>query len=200
MLVTVLAAAAGVVLAFVVAGMTSAIVRAIAHRSPVSADLTARSRRPLRVVLIVVAVWTALNATTDAHSAGWMTPTTHALRIALIAGVAWLVGTLLFVVEDAALVRFRLDVPDNRHARRIRTQVSVVRRLTVAIIVVGAIAAVLLTFPQLEKFGGGLLASAGLLSLVAGLAELVRGLRVRPHPRRRARRPRDRRRAEERPH
>src|SRR5690606_19083283 len=50
------------------------------------------------------------------------------------------------------------------------TQIMVLRRLTVAVLVVCAVAGVLLTFPQARAAGAGLLASAGLLSVVAGLA------------------------------
>lgn len=44
------------------------------------------------------------------------------------------------------------------------------RRVTVAVIVVLAVGAVLLTFPAMRAAGASILASAGLLSLVAGLA------------------------------
>ena len=59
--------------------------------------------------------------------------------------VAWLVAALSFVVEDAAIMRYRVDVRDNRHARRVRTQVIVVRRVTVALITAVAVGAWLQT-------------------------------------------------------
>ncbi|WP_309485024.1 mechanosensitive ion channel domain-containing protein [Cellulomonas sp. NS3] len=169
MIVTVLAVVAGIVAAFVVAGIVSAIVRSAGRRSAVAADLSRRARRPLRAVLVVVAVWVAVVVTTDASDA-WVPPVQHALQIALIACVAWLIGALAFVAEDIALARYRIDVPDNRHARRVRTQVTVLRRVTVAVLVVAAVAAILMTFEAARAFGTGLLASAGLLSIVAGLA------------------------------
>jgi small-conductance mechanosensitive channel len=168
-LVTALAVVAGIIAAFVVAGIVSAVVRSAGRRSPVAADLARRCRRPLRAVLLVVAAWVALLLTTDTGDA-WFPAVQHGLRVALIAATAWLVGMLAFVVEDAAVARFRVDVPDNRHARRVRTQVQVLRRVTVAVLVVGAVAAVLLTFQGARTFGAGLLASAGLISIVAGLA------------------------------
>ena len=100
----------------------------------------------------------------------WVPPVRHVLVILLIACVAWLIGALAFVAEDVALARYRIDVPDNRHARRVRTQVTVLRRVTVAVLVVAALAAILMTFEAARVFGTGLLASAGLLSIVAGLA------------------------------
>ncbi|GEK21743.1 mechanosensitive ion channel family protein [Cellulomonas xylanilytica] len=159
---------AAVVVAYLAATLLAVLVRRLARRSAVAADLTRRSRKPMRAVLLVVAVWIALRLSTD--PAGWTRTVEHVLLIALIITVAWLIGSLAFVLEDAALQRYRIDVADNRHARRVRTQVQVLRRITVAILVLCAIAAILLTFPSARTLGASLLASAGLISIVAGLA------------------------------
>ncbi len=171
-LVPVLWVAGAVVVALLVAVLIGALVRTVAKRSALAADLARRSKRPLRAVLIVIAVWVALAiSVSDADwETSWMRAIGHVLLIALIAAATWLVGTLAFVVEDLALQRYRVDVKDNRHARRVRTQVQLLRRITVAVLVVVGVAAVLLTFPGVSAFGASLLASAGLLSVVAGLA------------------------------
>jgi len=165
--------AGAVVAALLLAVLIGALVRSVATKSPVAADLSRRSKQPLRAVLVVIAVWIALRVTVPAatwSSSDWMGAVGHVLVIALIVAVTWLIGTLAFVVEDAALSRYRVDVKDNRHARRVRTQVQLLRRITVAVLVVVAVAAVLLTFPGVSAFGASLLASAGVLSIVAGLA------------------------------
>nr|WP_235522303.1 mechanosensitive ion channel domain-containing protein [Cellulomonas sp. Root137] len=159
---------AAVVVAYLAATLLSVLVRRVARKSAVAADLSRRSRRPMRAVLLVVAVWIALRLSTDPSD--WTRTVEHVLLIALIITVAWLIGSLAFVLEDAALQRYRIDVADNRHARRVRTQVQVLRRITVAILVLCAIAAILLTFPSARTLGASLLASAGLISIVAGLA------------------------------
>ncbi|WP_311836342.1 mechanosensitive ion channel family protein, partial [Cellulomonas fimi] len=164
----VVAVAAGIVVAYVVATLVGVLVRRLARRSAVAADLTRRSRRPTRAVLLVVGVWVALRLSTEPSP--WRVTVEHVLLILLIVAVAWLVGSLAFVLEDAALARYRIDVEDNRRARRVRTQVQLLRRITVAVLVLCAVAAILLTFPSARAFGASLLASAGLLSIVAGLA------------------------------
>jgi small-conductance mechanosensitive channel len=172
-LVPVLSVVAAVVVAFLLAILIGILVRSLAKKSVVAADLARRAKRPLRAVLVVIAVWVALRISVpDAtwESSGWMQGLGHVLLIALIGTATWLIGTLAFVVEDAALSRYRVDVKDNRHARRVRTQIQLLRRITVAILVVVAVAAVLLTFPGVSAFGASLLASAGVLSIVAGLA------------------------------
>lgn len=170
--VVVLAVAGSLIAALVLAEVLAAVVRAVGRRTWLADNLSRRARRPLRMVLVVVAVWVALRLTTHGveTGTGWRPLLEHGLLIALIIAIAWLVGALAFVVEDAALARFRTDVPDNRHARRMRTQIMVLRRLTVAVLTVCAIAGVLLTFEGARAAGAGLLASAGLLSVVFGVA------------------------------
>ncbi len=174
----VVAVVVGIVVALALAEVTSAVVRAAGRRTWLAVTLAARARRPLRAVLLVVAVWLGLRIGTTPTPppagtglrAGWVLAIEHGLQIALIVTLAWLVGALAFVVEDAALRRYSMDMADNRHARRIRTQVTVLRRVTVAALVLCAIAGALLTFPSARTAGASVLASAGLISLVAGLA------------------------------
>ena len=73
-------------------------------------------------------------------------------------------------MQDLTLARFPIDVADNRRARRVRTQVILLRRLTVAAIITLVIAAMLLSLPGARQFGATILASAGVLGIVAGLA------------------------------
>ena len=164
----------GVVIALALAEVVAAVVRALGRRTQLAQGLARRGRRPLRLVLVVIGIWVGVRVAGGPNSEGelpsWQPATEHALLIALILGLAWLVGSLAFVVEDAALARYRTDVPDNRHARRIRTQIMILRRVTVAVLVICALAAVLLTFDGARAVGAGVLASAGLVSVVVGLA------------------------------
>ncbi|MGZ4438025.1 MAG: mechanosensitive ion channel family protein [Nocardioidaceae bacterium] len=92
------------------------------------------------------------------------------MRLVSIAVGAWLLGAALLYVEDLGLLRYRTDVPDNKAARRMRTQVLILRRLTIAGVVVVAVGAELLSFPGVRALGASVLASAGLVSIVAALA------------------------------
>src|SRR5439155_27350138 len=100
----------------------------------------------------------------------WRAPLLHALDLASLATGAWLVGVLLVVLEDRALARYRTDVPDNRYARRVHTQLRVLRRITVAVIAVVAAGAMLMTFPTARTAGRSLLFSAGVAGVIAGFA------------------------------
>jgi small-conductance mechanosensitive channel len=94
----------------------------------------------------------------------------HALGVALILAVAWLVVRLTYVLEDLVLGRYRLEDPDNLHARQVHTQIVVLRRVTVVVVAVVSLAIALLSFPSVRAAGAGLLASAGIAGVVAGVA------------------------------
>jgi small-conductance mechanosensitive channel len=164
-LVVLAAAAAGAWLAGVLMGV---LVGRLARRSPLVADISRRGRTPLRALLVLAAATVVLDAAPGLG--GWREPVVRVLGLALIASVGWLLGVVAFVAADLALARYDVDVEDNRHARRIRTQISLLRRLAVVVIGVLAAAAMLLTFPSARAAGASILASAGVISIVAGLA------------------------------
>ncbi|SCL33347.1 Small-conductance mechanosensitive channel [Micromonospora nigra] len=170
-LVTIIAALAAAAVALVAVEATHRLMRRLGHRSLVMTELTEHAHRPFQVATTVLAVQFAVR-----FSTGYAVGTTarqvllHLLVLAVIATSAWFVASLLVVVEDTTLARFRVDVPDNRHARQVRTQVVMLRRVTIAVIVVLAVGVMLMTFPAVRGIGAGVLTSAGLVGVVAALA------------------------------
>ncbi|MGR2752652.1 mechanosensitive ion channel family protein [Agromyces arachidis] len=153
---------------FVISAIASVIVRAVARRRGWAAILIRRLRWPFRTVLLVVGVWIAIAAAFPEGE--WRPGVEHAMLIALIAAGAWLVAQLLLFLADVGERRYDVGVADNRVARRVHTQLQVVRRLAVVVVVLVAIGAALLTFDGVRAVGASLLASAGIASIVAGLA------------------------------
>jgi small-conductance mechanosensitive channel len=159
--------AISVVAALVFTALVALTVRLFARRRQWPERLILRARRPFRVVVLLVGIWISLTAWPDA---AWLDVINQLLTIAVIVASAWLLGALVAFTTDMTLGRHRIDVPDNRVARRIRTQTLVVRRLALVLIVIIAIGAILLTFPAVRAVGASVLASAGIASIVAGLA------------------------------
>ena len=159
-------AALGAWLLAVVAGV---VLRRAGRRSPLVQSLSHRTRRPFRALLVVIAVRVAMDVSGATND--WVVGVNLVLGVAVVGAAAWLAVGAAATAEDEVVRRYRVDVVDNRHARRVRTQTSFVRRLVVAAIVVVAVGVVLLAvIPGASQFGAVLLSSAGLLSVVAGLA------------------------------
>lgn len=106
------------------------------------------------------------------------------LVLLLIATSTWYALSLLRAVERAAVSTWDTSQADNLHARRRRTQFLVLRRAGSAVVVVVALATALLTFPAVRAVGQSLLASAGVLGIVVGVAaqgslkNLVAGIQI----------------------
>lgn len=145
----------------------------IGRRSELVGDIAVLTRRPVRATLMVIAAHIAVDGTIAAATPwrGWLD---HLLHISTIAAVTWLLASLVLVAERRAIARFAggdTEIADaDRQRRRRRTQVTTLRRLTIAVVVVLGAAAALMTFPSFKQLGTTLFASAGVLSVVAGLA------------------------------
>ena len=167
-LVSVATVAAAVVGALAAIQVIHWVLLRLSRRSELLAEFAARAHRPAQFLAALIALQITLRAVTT--TGAWRPAVVHALWLGIIAATAWLVAALVLVVEDLARSRFRTDVEDNLHARKVRTQMIVVRRVTVAVIAVVAIGAMLVTFPAARAAGASLLASAGIAGVIAGLA------------------------------
>jgi len=165
----VIALAVAVVAAVAITAVTAFAFRLAGRRHHWAGALVRLARVPFRIVILVGATWLA--TTLYLHAPGAPTELIHfVFRAMLIVAATWLACALMYFFEDVAARRYRIDVRDNRVARRVHTQLRMLRRIGVVVIVICAIGTVLLSIPGAAAAGASLFASAGLLSVVAGLA------------------------------
>jgi small-conductance mechanosensitive channel len=106
------------------------------------------------------------------------------LSVILIAAVAWFLIRLIYAVEETIDQHYRIDVRDNLQARRIQTQIEILRRVIIAIVLVLAAASILMTFDKVRQLGAGIMASAGIVGIIMGiaaqksLATLIAGIQI----------------------
>ena len=168
-------AAAALTLLALVAGL-------ISRRVPWVRDLARRVRNAMIATAAVVAIWIAASVTEPAEQP-WWTAVSRIFLIATILTGSWLLAASvsfgferLIDREEAVLV--------GPEARRRRTQLLVIHRLVLVTIAVLALGTVLFTFPEMRAVGTSLLASAGIVSIIAGLAaqsilgNLIAGVQV----------------------
>lgn len=87
-----------------------------------------------------------------------------------IAAMTWLTIQAVGVVEHLVLSRYTMDIADNLSARKMHTQVRFIKRLLITVIIVIAGASMLMVFDKVRQLGTSILASAGLIGIVVGLA------------------------------
>lgn len=92
------------------------------------------------------------------------------LSLVLIGAGAWLVVQVAAAIVESSYARYATGTRDPSRVRRVRTQVTLIMRIVTAVVGVVAAAAMLLTFPDFRAVGTSLLASAGIIGIVAGVA------------------------------
>ena len=161
--------AAAVVAGFVLRWIIQGLVRWSAPRSQARLVrlLGAHAATPFGWVLSLALIQAVLPlAMPDA----WLGPARHAAWVLQLLVLAWFASRVLFVVEELIVSRLGVEKADNLQARKMQTQLRVIRQiLVIGVFFIAAVAA-LMSFEQLRALGTGLLASAGIAGIVLGLA------------------------------
>lgn len=103
---------------------------------------------------------------------------------ALILAVGWQLSSLVSLGSDFIIRRHTMKEKDNLLARKINTQVVVLRRLMHSAVLLITLAFMLMVFPPIRNLGAGLFASAGIIGIMAGMAarptlgNLIAGLQI----------------------
>ncbi|MCU1253276.1 MAG: MscS Mechanosensitive ion channel [Edaphobacter sp.] len=94
------------------------------------------------------------------------------LIMSVVVALGWFAIGCIYVLQDFLLRRYDLSVENNVRARRVHTQFQLFRRILITFVVIIDIGALLWTFndPRIWHYGSGLLASAGIASLILATA------------------------------
>jgi small-conductance mechanosensitive channel len=182
--VTPLAILAGTILASLLAHRIAfgTLARLADTSSGLAGSLMRRARRPLRLAFILAGLVLVIPQLDLPY--GWESTFGHLFLILLIVLIGWTSITLVNHFSDRAIRRHRLDAEDNLVARKFVTQIRVLRRTTTIVLGIFTVAAVLLTFESVQRYGVSLFASAGAAGLILGLAarpvlaNLIAGMQI----------------------
>lgn len=132
--------------------------------------LLRRCRIPLQVLLCTALLGGSYDETRLAFVELHTAAIGRTLVLVLIAASAWLIVRASAAIVESSYSRYAAGARDAARVRRVRTQVTLIQRVVTAVVIVVAGASMLLTFPQMRAVGTSMLASAGLLGIVAGIA------------------------------
>ncbi len=145
------------------------------HRSqnagtPPILRIVSRIRRPAQVLVLLAGAGFVLPLADLPPY--WLNIAQKTVGVAWFVALGWLLIALVYCFEDFLLLRFDVSVADNLRARRARTQVLLLRRMVITLLVLVDAGLVLSVFrdSQIWHYGAGLLASAGLASLLLATA------------------------------
>ena len=163
----------GAFVGVVVSVLLSALARKALSKAATASSILARVRRPGHFTFAAWGAWAGLGiALVNPHLSDWngtsiTTFLMHVLLIVALACLTWMAYAAAWVFEDAAKVR---QDSDQGRSRRFETQAQVLRRLTQSIVVVVGIVAIIGTFEVARQAMTTVLASAGVISVIFGLA------------------------------
>ncbi len=103
-------------------------------------------------------------------AAGYLQLIDKGVSIMVIVVLALLAFQAVRTLEAALLMRFDISVADNLRARKVYTQVHVIGKVIDVAITLLAVATILMLFSEVRQVGTSLLASAGIVGIVAGIA------------------------------
>lgn len=140
---------------------------------------------PARAIFLITCLLIFLPAVAQ-MPAGIQSVIRQSLVMMLVAALGWFAAGCVYVFQAAILRRYDLNAEDNVRARRIHTQFQLFRRILISFIVIIDIGALLWTFndPRIWHYGSGLLASAGIASIIVAtaakstVANLLAGLQI----------------------
>lgn len=182
------APAVGALAAALVAGYAlNRLLRAVARRARQRRDrLAARIVHvlapPASIALPLVLL--AAASTAVPLPPNWAAALQRGAGIGLTLCLTWLGVRTVGAIERRILLEHPVDVADNLAARRIQTQTRVLGRIAQGVVALLGVSVVLMSFPAVRQVGTTLLASAGVLGLVAGIAakpvfgNLIAGLQI----------------------
>lgn len=94
----------------------------------------------------------------------------HGVHLWVIGSFGWMAINAVYGVRDIIMSRYEMGVPDNLLARRMYTQIHIIEKIIVSLILLFTIAFMLMTFSMIKQIGVSLLASAGIAGVVLGFA------------------------------
>jgi small-conductance mechanosensitive channel len=124
--------------------------------------------RTLRLLLPLVAVLLiapTLDLPASAHGA-----ISAGVSLLIIAFVGVIFCELANTAEKAIHAEYRVDVADNLSTRKLHTQVGILKKIFVALVVLVCLACMLMVFEPVRSLGRSILASAGVAGIVLGIA------------------------------
>ena len=163
----------GAFVGVVISVVMSALLRKAFAKAATASSILARVRRPGHFTFAAWGAWAGLGiALVNPNLSDWngtsiTTFLMHVLLILALACLTWMAYAAAWVFEDAAKAR---QESDQGRSRRFETQAQVLRRFTQGIVVVVGVVAIIGTFEVARQAMTTVLASAGVLSVIAGLA------------------------------
>ncbi|MGQ1910617.1 mechanosensitive ion channel family protein [Marinifilum sp. RC60d5] len=91
----------------------------------------------------------------------------HALYIA---SISWIIIETIRIFKNRLLKKYDISDEDNLKSRKLHTQINIIEKVIVFVIILSAIGLILLSIESIKEIGVGIFASAGVVGIIIGLS------------------------------
>ncbi|MFA6338464.1 MAG: mechanosensitive ion channel family protein [Candidatus Paceibacterota bacterium] len=97
-------------------------------------------------------------------------PFQYFVSLGLILVASLVVYLIINIIERAVIRRYRIDQENNLSARKILTQVKLLKKIALVFLFILTGAAILMVFDSVRQIGTSIIASAGVIGIIVGFA------------------------------
>jgi small-conductance mechanosensitive channel len=94
----------------------------------------------------------------------------HAVQLWIIASIGWAIKRFVVLMRGSILNRYNITVANNLNARRMYTQIRLIEHVINFMIVLITISFMVMSFSEARELGVSIFASAGVVSIILGIA------------------------------
>ena len=91
-------------------------------------------------------------------------------HILLLASTSWIVIEIIGIAKRRLLKRFDISSADNLKYRKLQTQINLLEKVLISIILLVTIGLMLISIESIKQIGIGIFASAGVVGIIVGLS------------------------------
>jgi small-conductance mechanosensitive channel len=158
------------------------VLRRLISRGSIASSILKRIGGPTRLVMVLLALVLVLPVAE--FNAEFAEATRQILKVGVVVLLGWSAAIAINATARRVAGRHDIGVEDNLTARRIHTQINILRRVSLVGVFLLTLGTSLMIFPAVRSFGVSLFASAGVAGLVLGFAarpiltNLIAGMQI----------------------
>jgi small-conductance mechanosensitive channel len=158
------------------------VLRRLISRGSIASSILKRIGGPTRLVMVLLALVLVLPVAE--FNAEFAEATRQIMKVGVVVLLGWSAAIAINATARRVAGRHDIGVEDNLTARRIHTQINILRRVSLVGVFLVTLGTSLMIFPAVRSFGVSLFASAGVAGLVLGFAarpiltNLIAGMQI----------------------
>ncbi len=140
-----------------------------AEKHPITSHVLATTRKGLRIIYVLAIINIVISIIGPTHVA--LIYANNIINVIIISSIGWIAIQILYTFEAMIYQHMmRLNKTDHLRVKALYTKLHIMRNIATVVIVIITMAAILMSFSSVRNIGISLLASAGFLTAIVGLA------------------------------